>query len=238
MTNFDLHPTQLGILNKLLFAPSLRYSDLKIDPEMENNTFQFHLEKVITIGYVTKHKAGYSLTTKGKKIATHIKTESNEIIKIRKVSASLYCVRDNDDGPETLCYTRFKHPFYGKQGFPTGKIDLGEQFTSAARRELEEETGLTGDPILFKIIHYLVKDEKSGELLDDKLFFEYFFKNPTGTLRGSDEGEYFWAPIETIHKYIIRPFDSIEIYQKALFHILNFNGEVLFEEHDHVTNDF
>ncbi|MCA9397214.1 NUDIX hydrolase [candidate division WWE3 bacterium] len=234
----DLHPTQLGILNKLLFAQTLRYSDLKIDPEMENNTFQFHLDKVLSMGFVEKVDEGYSLTLQGKKMATHIKTESNEMVRIRKVSASLYCIRNNKGIFETLIYRRLKHPFYGKQGFPTGKIDLGERFEVAAQRELLEETGFQGNPVLFNIIHYLVKDSVTHELLDDKLLFEFFVKEPTGVLTGSSEGEYEWIPINQIREKIQNPFDSIDIYQKALEHIMDFDGVVFFEELEHLTDDF
>ena len=238
MNNSDLHPTQLGILNKLLFAQSLRYSDLKIDPEMENNTFQFHLDKVVLMGYVAKDDDGYALTMQGKKIANFIKTEHNQMVDVRKVSACLYCVRDNDLGKETLIYTRLKHQFYGKQGFPTGKIDHGEVFTDAAKRELYEETKLVGEPELFQIVHYLVSDEQSGELLDDKLFFYYLFRNPSGKLKGSKEGDYKWVPMNEIEKHILKPFDSIEVYKEEMELIENFNGEVQFAERVHETSEF
>lgn len=205
---------------------------------MENNTFQFHLDKVITIGYVVKVDDGYSLTIQGKKIANFIKTEHNQLVTIRKVSACLYCVRANGGQKETLIYTRLKHPFYGKQGFPTGKIDYGEVFTDAAKRELYEETELIGELELFQIVHYLVSDEETDDLLDDKLFFYYLFRDPLGTLRGGKEGDYKWVPMNEIEKHILNPFDSIEVYQHEMKRIEQFTGEVFFEERIHKTSEF
>ncbi len=174
------HQTQIGILNKLLFAEKLRYKDLKFDKSIENNTFQFHLNKVIEMGYIKKEAGYYSLTKEGKKFANHIITDKNQLIKPRKVSVHLYCIRGKGNKQECLIYTRKKHPFYGKQGFPAGKVEHGEIFSDAARRELKEETNLSGNPILFNIFHILVRDTKTKELLDDKLFLDFFYSRAYG----------------------------------------------------------
>lgn len=233
------HKTQIGILNKLLFTKEAKYSDLKINQKIENNTFQFHLNKVIRNKWVVKNMNGtYSLTQDGKKIANHIDTNQNKLVERRKISVHLYCIREINSEIETLIYTRTKHPFFGNQGFPAGKVLLGESFTDAAKRELSEETNLEGDPILFNIVHYLVKDKEKRELLDDKLFLDFFIKNPRGNLIGSDEGLYKWISIKDISNEIKKPFNDIQTYQRALDRIVNFDGSISFEEFEQFTNDF
>ncbi|WKZ30666.1 MAG: NUDIX hydrolase [Candidatus Dojkabacteria bacterium] len=234
----DIHKTQLGILKQLLFAKTLRYSDLKTDPELENNTFQFHIEKMMKEGYVEKNEKGYTLTMKGKKFANHIDTDKDKVVEVKKVSVHIYCIRGEEGKEELLCYTRLKHPFFGNQGVPSGKVGYGEKHAEAAARELKEETNLEGTPQLLKVIHYIVKDEDSKEVLDDKLFFDYFFINPSGELKGSSEGEYYWVPVTELKSVIKKPFSNVETYERAVEKILNFDGCIDFEEYEDFTKDF
>jgi predicted transcriptional regulator len=69
------HPIQLGILSKLTFAQHLSYTDMKPIKDIENNQFQYHLDTLIKKNYVKKSYRGYSLTTKGKKVANLIRSE-------------------------------------------------------------------------------------------------------------------------------------------------------------------
>lgn len=121
---------------------------------------------------------------------------------------------------------------------PSGKIGYGERNAEAAARELKEETNLDGEPTLLAILHYIVRDKASWDVLDDKLFFDYFFINPTGELKGSHEGEYYWVPISELWSVIKKPFDTVEAYENAVEKILNFDGSVGFEEYEVFTSDF
>ncbi len=64
-------------------------------------------------------------------------------------------------GPDRLFYLLLKNPRYG-WGLPKGHAGEGEDLTAAARRETEEETGISGDalriyPRFSREIRYLVE---------------------------------------------------------------------------------
>lgn len=89
----SLHKIQLEILNKLQFEDGLRFMALKPDKKMENNQFQFHLDRLLGLGYVEKKDGLYSLTKEGKQYAIHLDTEKIEIIKQARLCVRVCPVR-------------------------------------------------------------------------------------------------------------------------------------------------
>ncbi|MGJ8527031.1 NUDIX hydrolase [Maritalea sp.] len=55
---------------------------------------------------------------------------------VQVVSCALF------DGPKVLLIQRGKHPYKGLWSLPGGRVELGETFIAAVKRELLEETGL------------------------------------------------------------------------------------------------
>ena len=115
----QLHPIQLKILKKLLFAPQLKYTELKPEEHIENNQLSFHLNTLISIGHIEKVDQHYILTTQGKEYANRM--DSGELyVQLQAKTGVLVCAtRGQGDAQEYLIYTRKKHPFFGKQGFIT-----------------------------------------------------------------------------------------------------------------------
>jgi len=60
------------------------------------------------------------------------------------VTVDIVVLRQGDGGPEILLIQRAHDPFKGCWAIPGGFVDEHEDLESAARRELEEETGLRG----------------------------------------------------------------------------------------------
>lgn len=226
----DLHPIQMRILTKLLFNPSLRYTEMKPDKEMENNTFQFHLDCLTKSGLVQKSGKIYLLTKDGKKFALRIKAENAKLVVQAKIGVSMGCVRKRKGKTQVLIYTRLKHAYYGCQGFPAGKIDQGESFMDAAKRELFEETGLNGIPELSGVFHYRIFDQEGSELLDDLLLILCRFVNPTGKLVSSHEGKYEWVDVDKLTEYITKPFQSKEWFLEEVETITEIEKPLIFIE--------
>lgn len=234
----QIHHIQLEILRKLIFVPKLKYLQLKPNVDIENNQFDFHLHRLVDMGFVEKSNNQYQLSIKGKEYSTRMDTDSVEIMKQSKLSAWFAVVRKNKGKLQFLIYTRLKHPFYGCQGFGGGKMSFGEKIIDTAQRELKEETGLVGKAEIVKMVHYRVFD-KNRFLLEDKIMFLCRVSNPTGELiTDMEEGKYEWVNEDNVKKYITKPFESMNLILKYMKAIKEFNGQTTIEEMDVETDKF
>lgn len=227
----DFHSHQLSILQKLMYSDGLKYSQIK-PRDMEGSKFTFHLDKLVGLGYVTKTGIIYSLSESGKELANRMDLGDRHIESQAKVSVIMVCKKEVDNKTKYLLYTRLKSPFYGYQGFPTGKVKKGENILVAAQRELAEETKLSGIPELFSVLHYKIFDSNK-KLLEDKIFFACKFINTKGVLKSGPEGEYKWVDTEKVWNYLKNPVPEIKEIFKALD-----NKEFTFIEKEYSTTGF
>jgi ADP-ribose pyrophosphatase YjhB (NUDIX family) len=234
----EMHPIQLQILKKLLFSPKLKYSQLKPSDNIENNQFNFHLEQLIKEMFIEKRDGLYTLSNEGKEFANRMDTESVTIKRQAKISVAIFPVREMKGKREYLIYTRLKQPFYGCQGFMSGKVPLGEAIVDAAKREFKEETNLEGELQLFCIKHFRVYDTAGDKLLEDKLMFFYLAQNPTGELIPNNEGTYEWVKEKDIFTYVTNHFVSMEEFQKDIQTVNSFDGTLQFLEIEQYSDKF
>jgi 8-oxo-dGTP pyrophosphatase MutT (NUDIX family) len=234
----EMHPIQVEMLKKLLFSPTMKYSELRIHDDMENNTLNFHIKQLQTMELIIHADNAYTLTAKGKEFAGRIDTDALHVMRQAKLGVWVCCTRIVNDIQEYLMFTRLKQPFYGCQGFMSGKIAYGETVQETAKRELFEETGLTGTPMLVAIKHYRVFDAERQTLLEDKIMFFHQVSNPTGTLASNEEGKHEWVKETDVVAYVHKPFETVEVLQKQLDLIRHFNGNIQFIEEDHHTQNF
>lgn len=234
----DFNEIQIKILNKLLFTPKLRYKDLRPSEDVENNKLNFHINQLTELDLIDKHDQYYSLTNKGKEFAGRLDTDNLKLKKQAKISAWICPIREVEGELEYLIYTRLKSPFYGCQGFMSGKVDYGETVIDAAKRELTEETNLVGVPVIVALKHYRVFDKSSRELLEDKFMFLSIVNNPENEIKQSNEGKYKWVRGSNLRKYVTNHFESWKAFEKQLNLIKSYKNTIQFIEEDHYSEKF
>jgi ADP-ribose pyrophosphatase YjhB (NUDIX family) len=234
----QLHTIQLSILNNLLFVESARYTDIKPNKEIENNQFDFHLKQLIDAGYAQKVDSKYALTTLGKEYANRIDTEDVKIITQAKIGVFVCGVREDSGNKEFLLITRKKQPFFGCQGFMSGKVPYGEQVIETAKRELLEEANLTGEPKIVSIRHYRVYDKNTKNLVEDKFIYYCRVDNPQGDLKPNAESDFTWVAENELQSFVTSPVESYSAFKSELDEIALFDGNVKFQEIDYETVKF
>ncbi len=180
-----IHDAQTSILRELLFRLSAGYAELQKPTGLSSDHFNFHISRLVEIGYVEKFSKGkYRLTPRGKEYANKLDTDDNTIERQPKCAVILGIKQ----GRKWLFQERLKHPYYGFYGFPSGKIRWGEKILETAARELKEETGLTAVCTYKGLYHEQVDQAETGESLEDKIFHVILCTNVKGKMQEVFEG--------------------------------------------------
>ncbi|MEO6508737.1 MAG: NUDIX domain-containing protein, partial [Patescibacteria group bacterium] len=137
-----------------------------------------------------------------------------------------------------LVYKRLKQPFYGCQGFMSGKMKYGETVIETATREFHEECNLEGKPFLMAIRHYHVFNDETKELVEDKFLFFCGVENPTGKIKASNEGTYEWVNEEDFKEVVTNHFESFDRFLEDVDLLKKYDGKIEFEELDQFTDKF
>lgn len=206
-----IHEVQTVILRELLFRPQASYSDLQRPTGLTSDHFNFHINRLMEVGFVERPKRGvYKLSLAGKEYANKLDTDSNTIERQPKVAVMLAITKDFDSAQKFIIQKRVKNPNYGFYGFPTGKVRWGETIIETAKRECMEETGLEADFEIAGAYHEHVRLAETDELMEDKIFFICRASNIRGKLQEKFEGgENQWLTIEEFRQKD-KKFSSID----------------------------
>jgi 8-oxo-dGTP pyrophosphatase MutT (NUDIX family) len=211
-----IHNIQMLILRELLFNPNARFTDLNIKG-LTSDHFSYHINSLLDSGYVVKDQKGsYSLSKNGKEFANTMDTEQLIVEKQPKVAVCIIAMKVVDEKKMLAIQRRLKEPYYGCQGFITGKVRFGEKLEEAASRELIEEMNLEGTLDYRGIFHEHCYSAE-GDLLEDKIFNIFVADNCTGKLnKRFDSGENYWIPKEDFKNLGNKFYSEDDLYAFAL----------------------
>lgn len=196
-----MHNIQRRILQKLLYAESLGYAEMR--PEgVESNHFAYHLERLVRMGIIRKNDRRYTLSPLGLSVVDRL---SQEKMVDRTQPQINTCIDVATADGQTLLFRRNFQPYIFRLGFPTGKTHLEETITEAAVRELQEKTGLTNIPLTHRGIVY-VTIMREGVVVSKILYhlFQGRVLRPLPTT-SSMRGESLWMDTSRLKEESVLP---------------------------------
>lgn len=199
---FDLHHIQRSIILSLVTKSPLTFTELQ-PPRIPNNTFSYHLKKLVEGGYVehAPSKSGYVPTRKALKLVA-VNGDQKSRIKSPSLITMFYVTNDED---EVLLLNRNIEPFQGWYSLPSGSVHFGESLDGAAQRELFEKTGIkaTGGLHSIGILDFQYREEGTDDLLVHALAFLYSFHYSDQKLPVNDKptrfGQLSWSRLGRQH---------------------------------------
>lgn len=205
---------QRDIIAKLKNADTLRYAELKPDPEIPNDLYNYHLKKVVTDGLVEKTALGYRLSSDGKRHVADVHHTSDQDDRLFKFNALLIVTRVIDGELHVLNQRRTSQPSYGIIGVPGGTILKSEPLLDGAHRKLRHETGLDGT---FSYIGTERRILYDGTTLFSDVLFPFCLSNDAiGEPTTTEFGENFWVTIDEAIVNDNRQHDHIEMIPRVL----------------------
>ena len=195
-----IHEAQTCILRELLFLPMAGFAELQKPTGLASDHFTFHINRLVELKLVERTKRGeYRLTTSGKEYANRLDTDDRTIERQAKIAVLIVPTRKGDHGvDEYMVQKRLKQPFYGRHGFMSGKLRWGETVLEGAARELDEETGMSGE-LSIQGVYHKMDYATDDSLLEDKHFYVIRADNTAGPFKAAFEGgENYWYSLDEI----------------------------------------
>lgn len=184
-----MHYIQAKILGKLLYVDSCNYAAMRPDG-IESNHFAYHLEQLIKAKLIAKQGRQYRLSPQGLAVIDRLSQEKM----VERIQPHIVTAIDlvTTKG-ETLLFKRFFQPYFHRLGFPLGKTHYEEDIMTAALRELEEKTGLTGIPLTHRGMAYI--EARQDDYTISKVLYHVFHGEVGESLptTSSHRGLCLWA---------------------------------------------
>jgi len=130
---------------------------------------------------------------------------------IKSAGGIVYCIEDNQ-----IYYLLLKHIKTGNHwGFPKGRLKENETEKDAAKREIEEETGITEFSIrenFSETTNYTF--EKDNKIYDKTVTFFIAKANKKEVNLSEEHSEFFWGTYDEVMRKIVNE-SEINLLKKA-----------------------
>lgn len=115
-----------------------------------------------------------------------------------------------------LLVKRSRPPRLHMWTFPGGAVEIGETVFEAARRELEEETGIQAEPVNVVDVYEVIDRDEAGQVRYHYVIVEVLLRYEGGQPTARDDAEDArWWPIRALDAAEVGPGIK-EIVEKAL----------------------
>jgi 8-oxo-dGTP diphosphatase len=225
---YRFHHIQKNIILSLAQRSPLRFKDLQ-PPRIPNNTFSYHLKKLVDSKHIEQTDTGYMPTRKALKLVTDNTYQQKTKSAPRTISI-IYIT--NSDG-EILLLNRGRQPFQGWYGLPSGLIHLGETLQEAVKRELFDKTMIvaTQDLAPRGVLDFKYVEKDSQDIFVHAIAFLYGFEYEGKRSKLNDlttkYGQLTWSKLGRKH-ILPEVFAVDELMQAGEFT----HKSVVFEEPD------
>jgi len=179
----------------------LTYTQLQ-PQDVPSNRFAYHLERLVSDGFIKKIADGYTLTAAGRSLADRV---SHETMSVRLQPHIVTTLSVANEAGEIALFKHSFQPYLGVVGYPQGRIHYGESVQQAAERELAEKTGLTGVSLIHRGMIYITGADEGVAIsrILAHVFTGSVHGAPTLTCIDQTKGESFWGKIP---EYVQAPY--------------------------------
>jgi ADP-ribose pyrophosphatase YjhB (NUDIX family) len=196
-----MHHIQRDIINTLSRSSPMRFSDLQ-PSRIPNNTFSYHLKKLLDTGYIDATDKGYVATRKALKSISYTHHNDKRVSKATAL-ITLFIKNQND---EILLVKRSAQPFKDWLTVPIGLIRDDETLPQAAGRELFDRMAVVPEIAALRMrgvldFRYLENGTSETFMHGIGFIYAYTYTGDSSVIisKSSGDGELHWSTLDQPH---------------------------------------
>jgi len=163
---------------------------------IDSDLYNYHLKHLLKQGYIEKSDKQYLLTNKGRKFLVDLAPLRFGLPPRLKIAAMCLVLRKGNSGLEVLYQRRLREPHIGSVTMVAGGLKRGEGLVDAARRRLQEESGLLSEPSWVGTLRKVRTSPEDNNPWSDITYHICASFNPEGETVTTKYGQHIWFGLE------------------------------------------